>query len=161
MNVARSRAMRLDQQHRDQPDNRRIRFISGNRFRAIANFQSEIDVFADSFLQDVRCFVGRPVIFDQCLANFLGTGAHQFQLALQKKTQAIDRIDVERIADRDHQAGLAESDRNYFETTRVFAADLADDLRRNHHGRDINPIHVCLRCKRARDVHVGDNSVID
>ena len=25
----------------------------------------------------------------------------------------------------------------------------------------IDPIHVRLRCERARDVHVGDNSVVD
>ena len=85
------------------------------RFPAIANFQSEIDVFADFFLQDIGCFVGSPVVFDQCFTNFLGTGAHQFQLALQKKTEAIDRIDVEWIANRHHQAGLAESDRDDLE----------------------------------------------
>ena len=32
---------------------------------------------------------------------------------------------------------------------------------RNYHGRDIDPIHVRLCCQRARDVDIGDNSVID
>jgi hypothetical protein len=109
----------------------------------------------------ISCFVGSPVVFDQCFTNFPGTGAHQFQLALQKKTEAIDCIDVEWIANRHHQAGLAESDRDDLETTCVFAPDLIDDLRRNHHGRDVDPIHVRLRCEHARDLHVGDNSVVD
>ncbi len=34
-------------------------------------------------------------------------------------------------------------------------------LRRNHHGRDIDPVHLRLRGQRARDVHLGHNSVID
>ena len=80
---------------------------------------------------------------------------------MQEKTEAIDGVDVEWIANRHHQAGLAESDRDHLETARVFAPDLIDDLWRNHHGRDIDPIHVRLRCERARDVHVGDNSVVD
>ena len=161
MNIACASAVRLDQQHGDKTDNWRVGFIDCGRFRAITNFQSEIDVVSDFFLQDVGCFVRRPVVFDQCITNFLGTGAYQFQLALQEKTQAVDRIDIQWITDRHYETGVAEGDRDHFEAARVFASDLIDDLRRNHHGRDVDPIHVRLRCERARDLHVRDNSVVD
>ena len=44
---------------------------------------------------------------------------------------------------------------------RFFRADLIDDLRRNHNGGNIDPIHVRLRGGRARDIRVGNDSVVD
>jgi len=38
---------------------------------------------------------------------------------------------------------------------------LIDDLWRNHHRGDVNPIHVRLRRERARDFHVGEDPVVD
>ncbi len=75
------------------------------------NLQAEIDVFADFLLQNIGGFVGGAVIFDQRLANFLRARANQLDFALQKKTEAIDRIDIERIAHRHDQAGFADSRR--------------------------------------------------
>ena len=161
MNIARAGTVRLDQQHGYEPDNRRICFIKRRRFRAIAKLQTEIDVFSNFFLNDVRCFVGRSVVFDQRFANFPGARANQFQLALQEKTQAVHRVDVERVAHCDHQPGLAESDRDHFEAARIFSPDLVNDLRRNDHGRDVDPIHLRLRSERARDVHLGHRAVVD
>ena len=80
---------------------------------------------------------------------------------MEQETQAVRRIDVERVVHCDHQSTLAESDRNHFEAPRIFAPDLVDDSRRNDHGRDIDPVHLRLRGQRARDVHLGHNSVID
>ena len=64
MNIARASAVRLDQQHGYEPDNRRICFIDCGSFCAIAKFQTQIDVFPNFFLEDVRRFVGRAVVFD-------------------------------------------------------------------------------------------------
>src|SRR5206468_9429297 len=127
--------------------------------RTVANFQTKIDVFSDFLLQDVCGFIGRAVIFDQCLANFIWARANELQLALEQKTETVDRIDVEWIAYRHNQPGLTKSDRNHFETARLFASNLIDDLWRNHDGGDVDPIHVRLRGERARDVHVGHDSV--
>src|SRR5262249_15647238 len=121
MNITGACTVRLDQQHGNQPDNWRSGVIDYSCCCTIANFQSEIDVLADFFLQSVCCFIGCSVVLDQCIANFLGASAYQFQFALQEKTEAVNRVDVEWVADRDHQASLAESDWDHFETARVFA----------------------------------------
>jgi hypothetical protein len=63
------------------------------------------------------------------------TGADQLDLALQQKAQAIDRVDIERIAHRHDQAALPETDGDDFEASRVFRADLVNHLRRNGLGR--------------------------
>ena len=64
MDIARASPVRLDQQHGYEPDNRRVCFIDCHRFRAIAKFQTQIDVFSNFFLQDVRRFVGGAVVLD-------------------------------------------------------------------------------------------------
>src|SRR5262249_47789982 len=61
----------------------------------------------------------------------------------------------------DHQPALAKGDWNYFETPRVFAPDLVNDLWPNDHRGDVNPIHVRLCSQRARDIHLGQSSVAD
>ena len=93
---------------------------------AFGDLQIRDRVFADFFLQNVGRFIRGAVVFDERLANFFRAGADQFDLALQEKAQAIDRVDVERIADRDDQAAVAEADRDDLEAARVFAADLFD-----------------------------------
>src|SRR5262249_13206055 len=82
-------------------------------------------------------------------------------LALQEKTKAVDRIDIEWVAYCDHQPALAKGHWDYFETPRVFAPDLVNDVWRNDHRGDVNPIHVRLCSQRARDVHLGQSSVAD
>ena len=62
--------------------------------RPIADLQPKIDFFADLLLQDVGRFIRRAVVFDQRFPDFFWARANQFQLALQKKTQTIDGIDV-------------------------------------------------------------------
>src|SRR5256885_665355 len=51
--------------------------------------------------------------------------------------------------------------RDFFETACVFAPDLVDDLWRNNDRGDVDPIHVCLRSERARDIHLRQISVVD
>jgi len=64
MNVTRAHAMRLGQQHRHHADNGRVRFIAFRCGRAVADFQTKIDILADSLLKDVGGFVGGAVVFD-------------------------------------------------------------------------------------------------
>ncbi len=134
MNIARAQAVGLDQQHRDHTNDRSICFIASNCFRAVANFETKIDIYPDFFLQDVRGFVGRAVILDKRLANSLRTGADQFELALKQKTQTVDGIDIERVTHRNNESRFTESHGNHFEPPRFFRADLFDNLRWNDHG---------------------------
>ena len=64
MNIARAGTVRLDQQHGYQPDNRGICFIDCGSFGAVAKFQIQINVFSNFFLQDIRRFIGRALVFD-------------------------------------------------------------------------------------------------
>ena len=112
-------------------------------------------------MQDVRGFVGRAIIFDQRFTDFLWARANEFQLTLEQKIETINRIDVEWIAYRHNQSGFTKSDWNHFKTARFLASDLIDDLWRNHNRGNVDPIHVGLRGERARDVHVGNGSVVD
>src|SRR6266581_4756971 len=82
--------------------------------------------FSAMLLQDVRGFVGRAIIFDQRLTDFLRAGANQFQRALEQETKTIDRIDVEWIAYRHNQPGFTKSDWNHFKTARFLASDLIE-----------------------------------
>src|SRR6185437_2203304 len=52
-------------------------------------------------------------------------------------------------------------DWNDFEPPRVFAPDLLDDLRRNNHRGDVDPIHVRLRSEGARDVRLRQVTVVN
>ena len=59
------------------------------------------------------------------------------------------------------RAGFAKCDRNHFETTGVFGPDLFDYFRRNDHRRDVDPIHVRLSRQSARNIGVGNDSILD
>ena len=72
VNVAGAEPMRFDQQHRDQANDRRVRFVGLADVAAFRDLQAEIDVVADLLRQDVGRFVGRAVIFDQGLRIFSG-----------------------------------------------------------------------------------------
>ena len=133
MNVACSEAMRLDQQHRHHPDDRRVCFIAFGDRRAVADFQAKIDIFAEALLKNVRGFVGSAVIFDKRFANFFRAGANQFEFALQQKAQAVDCVDVERIAYGHDQTGFTERDGDDFETTSILGANLFDNGRWDRH----------------------------
>ncbi len=159
MNVARAEAMRLDQEHGDEADDRRVGFVAGIELSALRDLHSEIGVVAQPSLQDVGSFVGGAVVFDECLANFLRAAADELDLALQEKAEAVDGVDIERIADRDDQAAVAEADRDDLEAACIFARDLLDHVRGNGFGRKIDPVHLRLRRERARDIGRGDHAV--
>ena len=59
MNVARAEHVRLEQEHRDHADDRRVCFIDWARFRPIANFQTKID-------RRQVPFAGRPPLHRRC-----------------------------------------------------------------------------------------------
>ena len=100
MNIAGSEPVRFDDQHRHHPNDRRVRLIALRNFASLSDFELEIDIFANLFPEYVRRFISRPVILNQRLFDFLGAAANQLDLALQQKTEAVDRIDIERIAHR-------------------------------------------------------------
>ena len=56
--------MRFDDQHRDQPDDRRVRFIDHRCFGAIANLETKIDFITNLMLQDVGRFLSCSIIFN-------------------------------------------------------------------------------------------------
>ncbi len=54
MNVARAEPMRLDQEHRDEADDRRVGFVAGIELAALRDLQTEIDVVAQSAAAECR-----------------------------------------------------------------------------------------------------------
>jgi len=130
-------------------------------FSTLGQLETEIDFLADFFLQDIGGFVGRAVVFDQAFANLVWTRANQLDLALEKKAQTIDRIDVERIANGDDQSRFAKADWNNSEPAGVLGPNLFDDLRRNNHRREVDPIHVGLGGEGARHVRLRNDAVLD
>src|SRR5438874_2311854 len=111
MNIARAQLMRFDNQHRNQPDDGRVRFVNRDCFGAIADLEAEIDLITNLMLEDVGRFLGRAVVFDQGLANFFGRGANQLEIALEEEVEAVDGIDVERIADGEDQTTFRSEER--------------------------------------------------
>ena len=107
VNIAGAKPMRFDQKHGDQANDRRIRLVGRAQVATFHDLQTKIHVVSDLLHQDVGSLVGRAVVFDQRLPDFLRAGADQLNLALQQEAQAIDRIDIEGIADGDDQSGLA------------------------------------------------------
>src|SRR5438034_5269062 len=144
MNITRTELVRFDDQHRDQPDDGRVRFINSDCFGAIANLEAKIDFITNLMLEDVSRFLGRAVVFDQGLADFFRRRTNQFEVALEKKVEAVDGIDVERVADGEDQATFAKGHRNDFEATRVCRADLRNDFGRNDDCGNIDPVHLGL-----------------
>ena len=92
------------------------------------------------------------IISAQRLLDFLWASADQLDFAPQQEAQAVDCIDIERIAHSDDQAGIADSDWDDFEPPRIFRSNLADDFRWNGLRGKIYPLQVRLRGESARDV---------
>jgi hypothetical protein len=136
-------------------------FIGAIEGPAPGDFEAEIDVVPDLLHENVRRFVRGAVIFDEGLPDFLRAGADQLDLALQEEAEAVDRIDIERIAYGDDQSALPVTDGNNLKAPRVTGADLFDDLRRNYLGREIDPLHVGLRRQAAGNVCGGNSPVLD
>src|SRR5437762_4304443 len=124
MNIARTQLMRFDDQHRNQPDDGRVRFIDRDGLGAIADLEAEIDFITNLMLQDVSRFLGRAVVFDQGLANFLRRRTNQLEVALEQKIEAVDGIDIKGITDSEDQATFAKGHGDDFEAARVCRADL-------------------------------------
>src|SRR2546430_5479479 len=132
MNIARAELMRFDDQHRNQPDDGRVRFINSNSFGAVANLEAKIDFITYLMLEDVSRFLSCAIIFDQGLADFLRRRTNQLEVALEKKIEAVDGIDIKWIADGEDQTTFAKGHGNDLEASRVRRADLRNDFGRNN-----------------------------
>src|SRR6478735_1577324 len=161
MDIARAEPMGFDEKHRNHPNDGRVGFVRALEATALGDFQTEIDGLSDLLRQNVRRFVRGSVILDEGLPDFVGTGADQLDFALEKKAEAVDRLDIERIAYRDDQSALAEPDRYDLEAPRLFRSNLLDDFRRNDFRREIDPIHLRLRSQTTGDVGVRNDTVLD
>ena len=124
-------------------------------------FQAKIEIWAEFLLKDIRGFVGSAIVFDERVADSCRTGANQFDLALQKKTQAVDCVYIKRITHRHDQSGFTKGHRNDFETTRVFGANLLDHRGRNDHHGNVDPIHMRLTGERARHIRLRNDAVLN
>src|SRR6266700_3727725 len=87
--------------------------------RAGHNLEAKIDFITNLMLKDVSRFLGRAVVFDQGLANFFRRRTNQLEVALEKKIEAVNGIDVERIANGEDQPGFTKSYRDDLEAARV------------------------------------------
>ena len=160
MHIARAELVRFDEKHRDHANDRRVGFVGAANVAAFQDFETEIHVVADLLHQYIRRFVRGAVIFDQGLPDFLRTRADQLDFALEKEVQAIDRVDVERVAYRHDQSALAEADRNDFEAPRVRGGNLFDHFGRNHFRCEIDPIHMGLGRETSRNVRLRDDAFL-
>ena len=145
VNITGAKPMRFDEEHRDHANDRRVFVGVTAAVAAFHDLEAEIHVLAGLLHQDVGRLIGRAIVFDQGLSDFLRARADQFDLALQQEAQAIDRVDVERVPNRHDQSGFAEADRNDFEPPRIRRVNLADHLRWDERRRKIDPIHLSLR----------------
>ena len=161
MHVTRAQLVRFDEKHRNHADDRRVRFIRPADVAAFDHLEPEIDVVPDLFRQNIGRFISRAVIFDERLPDFIGAGADQLDLALQQEAEAVDRVDIERIAHRHDQSAFAEADRDNLETPRVHCLNLFDHFRRDDLRREIDPIHVRLGGEAAGNVGLGDCAFLD
>src|SRR5205085_9446900 len=98
----------------------RVRFIGAIEAAAFGDFEAEVDILPDLLRQNIRRFIGRAVIFNERLPNFFRTRNDQLDLALQEEAEAVDRVNIERIAHRDDQSALAVADRDDLESARIF-----------------------------------------
>ena len=157
MNIAGAQTVRFDEEHGDQANDRSVGLIRPANGLAVRDLYAEIRV-ADLLRGHAGCLAGFAVVFEQGLSDFFRTRADQFDFALQQETQTVDRIYVERIADRNDQSGFTEPDRDDFESPSILRSNLSDHLRRNNLRRKIHPLRTCLLGKMAR--HVGFRNVI-
>src|SRR5207244_12340834 len=95
----------------DQPNDGCVGFIGLAKDRTIDQREAKIDI-ANLSPDDIGRFISGAVVFDERLADFFRTRANELDLALEKETEAIDRVDVERIADRDDEPTFAEGHGN-------------------------------------------------
>src|SRR5205085_10984014 len=159
MNIARAELMRFDDQHRNQPDDGRVRFINSNCFGAVANLEAKIDFITYLMLEDVSRFLSCAIIFDQGLADFLRRRTNQLEVALEKKIEAVDGIDIKWIADGEDQTTFAKGHGNDLEASRVRRADLRNDFGRNNDPGEIDPVHLRLGREWARNVAGRNNPI--
>src|SRR5207237_7435416 len=81
------------------------------------------------------------------------------EVALEKKIEAVDGIDIKWIADGEDQTTFAKGHGNDLEASRVRRANLRNDFGRNNDPGEIDPVHLRLGREGARNV-VGRNNPI-
>ncbi len=139
MDVARAELVRLEQEHRDHPDDRRVAALAFRQLGALGDVEFLDRGIADFFAQDIDRFLCAAVILDQRLPDFFGRGADQLDLALQQEAEAVDAVEIERIARRDDEAVLVARDRDHLKPARVLRLDLIDHLLRHDDVGEIDP----------------------
>ena len=159
MDIARPELVRLEQEHRDHPDDRRVPALAFRQLGALGDVEFLDRGIADFFAQDIDRFLRAAVIFDQRLPDFFGRGADQLDLAFQQKAEAVDAVEIERIACRDDEAVLVARDRDHFEAARVLRLDLVDHLLRHDHVGEIDPLHLRLGSEAAGNIVGRDDAL--
>src|SRR6478672_92346 len=64
MNVASTKLVCLDDQHRNQPNDWRVGVIGSDRFGAVTDLETKIDILADFVPQNVDRFFRGAIVFD-------------------------------------------------------------------------------------------------
>src|SRR5205807_724700 len=91
-------------------------------------------IIADCNLLGGACISCKTPSMRKRTRNFLSSGADKLEVPLEKEIETVNRIDIERVTDREDEAVCAEPDRDDLESVRVFRADLRDNVWRNDHG---------------------------
>ena len=157
MNIAGPHAVGLQQHHVDHLDDRRVARILPGAGIVILDIR-DINIPANRPFELRRSFLGGTVIFLQRLVDRIRSGTHELEFALQKMMERIERIEIQRIADGDHQPGIRFSHRNHPESPRHVLVDLGNHLPGDGHLRQVDEIHRRMRGQRARDVFLRQDT---
>ncbi len=79
----------------------------------------------------------------------------------KEKAEAVDAVEIERIAGRDDESVLVARDRDHFETARVLRSNLVDHILGHDHVGEVDPGHFRLGGEAARNVVGRDDALPD
>ena len=152
MDVARTELVRFEQEHRHHAHDRRVAPLAFRHLGACGDVEFLDRGVADLFPQNIDRFFGAAVIFDERLPDFFGRGANELDLAFQEEAEAVDAVEIERIAGRDDEAVFVARDRDHLEPARVLRLDLVDHFLGHDHVGEVDPVHLRLGGEAAGNV---------
>src|SRR5579862_4658493 len=160
VDVARPALVPFQQEHRHHLDDGRVaRFLPA--VAADGDIAADLDILAELFAKDIRRFLGAAVVFDEGTVDLARGGADEIQVALQDVAQVVERVEVERVVDGDHEARVQQ--RHGYNP--VFPGDVAgdegDDLLADRHLRQVHEVHRGVPRQRPDDVLLRDDPEVD
>lgn len=93
------------------------------------------------------------------MTDFLRGRANELDLASQQEAEAVDTVEVERVAGCDDETVLVARDRDHLEPARILRLDFIDHFLRHDHIGEVDPVHLGLGGDGARNVVGRDEAL--